>query len=384
MTEKTSFIPYRPKTILNSHKRADHWFWSRYSAYPYVGCQHGCKFCYSREEKYAHNVEPDNFDQIIKVKENAAELLRHALSRKPVDIIFLGDYQPAEKKFGLTRQMLEVCRDMGFPVFMLSRSPLVLRDLDILQEINRQSTATVAFSVISTPDSPNHSIAVQMENHAPHVEGRFTAMREISRAGMLTGTCFMPILPGVCDDDANLEAVVRLTAENGGQFVLAGGLTLADQQKDYFFNVIREQFPAMLPAYSGWYPSGSYAPVRYDWNRIALRIRELCAKFGIRDRIPRPVISGDKFALNKRVVEHLAEKVYELEISGAANQRIWEYRKAAWAIEDLQIDLRLIYSTLGLKGILSIPNLSERIAVEVGEMVDFLCFNISTTTSKSL
>ncbi len=182
MTEKTEFIPYRPKSILNSHKRADHWFWARYSAYPYTGCQHGCKFCYSREEKYAHNVKPDDFDTTIKVKENAADLLRRALNRKPVDIIFTGDYQPAEKKLCLTRQMLEVCRDLGFPVFMLSRSPLVLRDLDILQEINRQSTAAVAFSAISTPESTNHALASQIENLAPRSETRFAAMREIARA----------------------------------------------------------------------------------------------------------------------------------------------------------------------------------------------------------
>ncbi len=369
MTEKTEFIPYRPKSILNSHKRADHWFWARYSAYPYTGCQHGCKFCYSREEKYAHNVKPDDFDTTIKVKENAADLLRRALNRKPVDIIFTGDYQPAEKKLCLTRQMLEVCRDLGFPVFMLSRSPLVLRDLDILQEINRQSTAAVAFSAISTPESTNHALASQIENLAPRSETRFAAMREIARAGILTGTCFMPILPGMCDDDANLEAVVRWTAENGGKFILAGSLTLADQQKEYFFNVLQERFPDLLPRYQSWYPPGSYAPANYSWNRIALRIRELCAKYGIRDRIPRPIIPGDKFTLNKQIVERLANIAYELEIHGAENQQIWAYRKAAWAIEDLEMDIRLVHNMMGLNGIQSIPYVGEQLGLIVKRMV---------------
>jgi len=365
MTDKVCFDPYRPKTILNSHKRADHWFWSRYSAYPYTGCQHGCAFCYARESKYAPYENLDEYSTHIKIKENAADLLRRSLSRKPVDIVCLGDYQPAERKYEITRRMLEVCRELGFPVFMLSRSPLILRDLDILREINAQSPSAVAFSAISTPDSPNHAIAVQMENLAPRVESRFKAMKEIASAGIITGTCFMPILPGVSDDDANLEAVVRWTAENGGQFVLAGSLTLADQQKDFFFSILQDQFPGLVESYQRWYPPGSYAPVNYNWNRVALRIRELCEKYRIKDRIPRPINPADKFALNKRVAERLANQAYELEITGAASHRVWAYRKAAWAVEDLEMDIGLIYNSMGIKGLRMIQNIGTDIAVRI-------------------
>ena len=372
MTNRAVFLPYRPKAILNSHKHPDHWFWSRYSAYPYTGCQHGCKFCYSREVKYAHTVDPQDFDTTIKVKENAADLLRRALVRKPVDILCTGDYQPAEREFGITRQMLEVCRELRFPVFMLSRSPLILRDLDLLRDINAAAPSVAAFSIISTPDSPHHAIARRMENLAPPVETRFAAMREIADAGILTGICFMPILPGVCDDEANLEAVVRATAENGGRFVLAGGLTLADQQKEFFFNFLGANFPDLVPRYRTWYPPGSYDAVNYTWNRIALRIRELCEKYGIRDRMPRPVIPGDKLAVNKRIVELLADKAYELEIHGEANHRVWAYRKAAWVVEDLETDIRLIYSTLGVKGIRSIPDMGEQPGRDVEKMLSGL------------
>lgn len=365
MTEKVTFTPYQPKTILNSHKRADHWFWSRYSAYPYTGCQHGCAFCYARESKYSPYDNADEYSTHIRVKENAADLLRRALGRKPVDIVCLGDYQPAERDYEITRRMLEVCRDLRFPVFMLSRSPLILRDLDILREINARSPSAVAFSAISTPDSPNHAIAVQMENLAPHVEGRFTAMKQIASAGIITGTCFMPILPGVSDDDANLEAVVRWTAENGGQFVLAGSLTLADQQKDFFFSILQDQFPGLVETYRRWYPPGSYAPANYNWNRIALRIREFSRKYGIQDRMPRPVSPTDKFALNKRIAERLANTSYELEITGAAGHCVWAYRKASWAVEDLEMDIRLIYNSMGIKGLRMIPNIGAEIALRL-------------------
>ncbi|GAP12412.1 DNA repair photolyase [Longilinea arvoryzae] len=378
MSRRAVFVPYRPKTILNKYKRADHWFWTRYSAYPYLGCQHGCEFCYCREQKYSPYDDPTDFAYVIKVKENAPELLRRALSRSPVDVVFTADYQPAERKFGLSRQMLEVCRDLGFPVFVLERSALVLRDMDLLQEINQQAPSVVAFSAISTPDSPNHARVRQLEHLAPPVEKRFAAMEAFAKAGFLTGVSFMPILPGLCDDDANLEAVVRWTADHGGKFVLAGGLTLSDQQKDYFFGVLRQRFPDLLALYQRWYPPASYAPRNYPRHRIALRIRALCQKYGIRDRVPRPILPGDKRALNKRIVERLADRVYEMEIHQEPDYHIWAYRKAAWAIEDLEQNIGLIYQTMGLKGLQSIPNVGPLSGKVVEKMLVELQNNRTT------
>jgi DNA repair photolyase len=132
MGRKTVFIPYSPKQVLNKHKRPDHWFWVRYTTHPYIGCQHGCEFCYCRENKYAPYEDMADFAYMIKIKENAPSLMRRALAKTPKDIIFLGDYQPAERKFKISRKMLEVCLELDFPVFILERSPLVLRDLDLL------------------------------------------------------------------------------------------------------------------------------------------------------------------------------------------------------------------------------------------------------------
>ena len=119
MARRATFVPYQPKTILNKSKRADHWFWTRYSAYPYIGCQHGCEFCYCRE-----------------------------------------------RKFGVSRRMLEVCYELGFPVFILERSPLVLRDLDLIQAIHQRARAVVAFSIITAPDSAAYERVRQLEHLA--------------------------------------------------------------------------------------------------------------------------------------------------------------------------------------------------------------------------
>jgi len=370
VVRRTEFVPYRPKTILNKGKRADHWFWSRYSAYPYKGCMHGCEFCYCREEKYYPYDDPRDFAYRILVKENAPELLRRALSRLPVDLVMTGDYQPAEHKFELSRKMLEVCLEMGFPVSVLERSPLVLRDLALLKEINHQAPSVVFFSLISAPDSPSYERVRQMEALAPRMEKRYAAMEQIAEAGILTGASMMPILPGLCDTDENLEATVRWTAEHGGKFVIAAGLTLADQQRDYFFRVLRERFPDLVPLYERLYPTGSYGAVRSgDPHAIARCIRELCRQYGISDRMPRPIIPGDKRALNKRVVEALANQVYSMELENASSQRIWAYRKAAWAIEDTPQDLGLIYRAMGRKGLESIENVGQEMAQVVEDLL---------------
>jgi len=362
MSRRAIFVPYSPKSILNKARRADHWFWTRYSAYPYIGCQHGCAFCYCRERKYAPYDDPEDFAHIIKVKENAPQLLRRALARVPADIVFTGDYQPAERKFMVSKHMLEVCRDLGFPVFVLERSPLVLRDLDLLHEINQGAPSVVAFSILTTPESPNYPGVRKFERLAPAPEKRFTAMAEFAKAGILTGTCLMPVLPGISDDDATLESVVRWTAEHGGRFVLVGALTLADQQRQYFAQVLRLHFPHELSRYRSLYPTGSYAPSG-DFNmRLGRRVRELCRDHGLVDRIPRPIIPGDRRALNKRVVERLANQAYALELEGAPAQRVWAHRKAAWAIEELEQDLGLVYQQMGIKGLQAIPGIGLAMA----------------------
>jgi DNA polymerase/3'-5' exonuclease PolX len=95
---------------------------------------------------------------------------------------------------------------------------------------------------------------------------------------------------------------------------------------------------------------------------MALRLHELCQQFGISDRLPRPIIPGDKRALNKRVVEALANQVYYMELNGQPSRRVWAYRKAAWAIEDTPQDLGLIYRRMGRKGLQSIENVGPRLA----------------------
>jgi len=226
----------------------------------------------------------------------------------------------------------------------------------------------VAFSIISTPDSRNYATICKLEGLAPNAVKRFKAMEQLAREDILTGTVAMPLLPGLCEDDDNLQSLAAWTARYGGKFVLGGGLTLADQQKGFFLRAVNQTCPGILPIYKQSYPEGSYSSFK-SWRSNGVKIHEFCQQVGISDRIPRPIIPGEKRYRNKRIVEQLANQIHELELEAAPNTQIWGYRKAAWAIEDLESDIGLIYKTLGLKGLQSIPNVSVRLAKEIEGML---------------
>jgi DNA repair photolyase len=370
------FVPYQPKRILNLHKHVDGgWFWTKYSAHPYVGCQEGCVYCYWRDEKYnmlardpaASNLA-DPFSQCIKIKTNAAELLRKELSRAQKDVINMGDYQPAEGRYGLSRKMLEVCADLAFPTLVLEKSPLVLKDLDVISKINERAWACVMFSIVRGDSEGYGQI---YEPCAPRIEGRFRAMRKTAETGILTGTAFMPILPYVCDDDSNLEAVVRKTAENGGRFVLAAGLTMSGAQATYFIEALKKREPKLVEKYKQLY-GGAYSPLDTKYvGRIGLKVRELCAKYGISDRMPRYIPDGP-LATNKRIAEQIFNKCYVTELESGPSYKVWAYRRAGWTIDELDQDVFALYKRRGLDGLRALPNIGPSIAAFIAERLDTL------------
>lgn len=352
---------YKADKILNIHKYVDSWFWDKYSAYPYKGCQFGCEFCYNREARYRPYEDPDDFSRVITIKENADELLREELTKVPIDLVAIGDYQPVERKYKLSRKMLEVCLDSGFPIFILERSPLVLRDLDILEDINKKSLGIVAFSIITTKQSKNYSKLRFFEPKSPNVNRRFKAMNRISRKGILTGTVFMPILPYIYDDDRNIEEVIKKTIAYGGNFVVGGGLTLGRGYKKRYFDILEKIDPSLISKYRILYPTYNvYGPDPKYYGEIAQKVAELCEKYEISDRIPRPIsFFPEKLRLNKKIAEIFFDKEYRLEIKNKSVYRAWAYRKAAWALESLEENVFEIYREKGLKGLVGIKGIGD-------------------------
>jgi DNA repair photolyase len=363
---KPTYQEYRARRVLNVHKHVDDWFFDKYSAHPYIGCSFGCEFCYSREARYLGGRDPEMFDRIVRVKVNAPERLGRELAGRRADVISCGDWQvPAEEDYRLSRQMLEVVLDSGFPLFIVERSPLLTRDLDLLVKINRRSWVGVVFS-ISTLDA---TVKRAFEPRSPGVRLRLRAMAELAEAGILVGTALMPILPGVADDDGHLEEVIVATEDHGGQFVLASGLTMSGSQAERVWRVVDRFFPCARPVYQRLYAGGNYAPPWEYGGDLGRRVRDLCHKHGLADRMPRWIEPGP-LGVNRWVAERLFLKVWELQLEDADERRIWAYRRAAWTVDELPLSLEKLYREQGQEGLKALPGLGERISTLVARHLE--------------
>jgi len=365
---KLEFQEYQARKIVNVHKHVDGpWFWGKYTAHPYVGCRSGCEFCYARGERYLRR-DPETFDTLIGVKINAVELLRDELPKLARDVISVGDWQrPAEDRYRLSRGMLEVVRDLGFPLFIVERSPLLTRDLDLLVDINARAWVGVTYSISSVDPALKRAF----EPRSPGVQLRLRAMARLADAGILVGANLMPVLPFVGDDEAHLEDVVRAVKDHGGAFVLGGGLTMDGVQAKRSLAAACRLDPALEPRWREFYVwdvggKPSYSPPGAYNARLGLLIRELCARHGILDRMPRYIAPGP-LAVNKRIAERLFLKTYDLELEQAKEYRLWAYRKAAWTVDELDESIGDIYATKGEAGLQALPGIGKSIAAQIAK-----------------
>jgi DNA repair photolyase len=365
---KLEFQEYRTRKIVNVHRHVDGpWFWDRYSAHPYMGCRSGCEFCYLRGNRYLGRRDPDSFDSLIQVKTNAVERLRKELLRLSPDVIACGDWQqPAEERYRLSRGMLEVVCDLGFPLFILERSPLLTRDLDLLAEINRKTWVGVVLSV----GSIDPSLKQAFEPRSPGTKRRFTAMERLASSGILVGTAMMPIIPFLGDGEDHLEDVIRTTKDHGGSFVMGGGLTMDGIQAQRSLEVVRRLDPTVEDSWRTlyqWKAGGEpqYGPRRDYRARLGRLVRELCSRHGLKDRMPRYVGSGP-LAVNKRVAERLFLRTYDLELEEAEGYRVWAYRKAAWTVDDWSGGVGNLYEGKGEVGLMELPGIGKNLAREIG------------------
>ncbi len=364
---KLEFQEYRARKIVNVHKHVDGpWFWGKYTAHPYVGCRSGCEFCYFRGTRYLGRRHPDTFDTLIQVKVNAVELLRQELPDLEREVISVGDWQrPAEDRYRLSRGMLEVVRDAGFPLFIVERSPLLTRDLDLLAEINKGAWVSVLFSVSSL----DPALKQAFEPRSPGVKRRLEAMEKLANAGIYVGTSMMPVFPFIGDDEKPLEELVRATKDHGGRCVLAGGLTMDDVQAQRSLKVARRLDPTLEDRWRDlydWEPGDkpNYSPPPAYNARLGLLVRQLCARHGLLDRMPRYVAPGP-LAVNKRIAERLFLKTYDLELEQARGYRIWAYRKAAWTVDEWPESVADIYHDRGEAGLRELPGIGESLAGQI-------------------
>jgi DNA repair photolyase len=262
-----------------------------WSLNPYMGCVHRCTFCYVRAfEQRADRPADHRYGTSIRVKVNVAEVLRAELARRSWhgEGIAIGaatdPYQPAEGRYKLTRACLEVLAAAANPFHIITRGPMIVRDVDVLAEASRRADVSVTFSVPTVDDE----IWRTTEPGTAPPRQRLRALRELVDAGVRASVGMAPLLPGLSDAPERLAEVVRAARDAGACGVWANVLYLKPGTREHFLECLARDWPELLPEYEELYRGRAY--VRNDVAAEArTAVRDLARAAGVRDRRPEPL-----------------------------------------------------------------------------------------------
>lgn len=283
------------KSILNKKKRRDSWFLDEYTLNLYSACAFNCLYCYIRGSKFGENLAKS-----LSVKANAIPLLEKQLAARARKGQFgyivvssaTDPYLGLEEELQLTRQALAVIAAHRFPVHMITKSPLILRDLDLLEAIRRQANVPadlaaqgmdgviVSFSFSSLDDE----VGAIFEPGAPSPTQRLDALRQVAAAGFRTGVSLMPLLPFISDTAHHLGFMLQQFKAAGARYLLPSTLTLfgsgkADS-KTLTLNAVQKYYPHLLEKYARWFAEAEGMPAHYQ-AAFMKKIGELCVRHGI-------------------------------------------------------------------------------------------------------
>jgi DNA repair photolyase len=266
----------------------------------YRGCQFACAYCDGMSEYY----HVDNYTSHVRAKTNAPEILRKELKkilsskpRKTLDDYSIGErdpkrpiigisggvsdsYQQAEKKYRITEKVLQVILEYRLPVFLLTKSDLVLRDIELLKEINETAFASVCFSIAW----PEDGVKSKLEPYSPPIDLRLDAMKELRGEGIRGGVMAMPIVPFIGDSKEDMTKIARQCRDHKAEFVLFSGMTLKPgRQKTYFLNTIKKHFPEKLNEIRNCYSNNNTYGVPRDGAALnpSMMGPSICEEVGV-------------------------------------------------------------------------------------------------------
>jgi DNA repair photolyase len=257
-----------------------------WSLNPYTGCAHRCTFCYVRAfERRADRPADDRYGRSIRVKLNVADVLARELGRRSWqrETVAIGaatdPYQPAEGRYRLTRACIEVLGRFSTPFSIITRGPLIVRDVDVLRQAALRAQVSVTFSIPTV----DQDVWRKTEPGTAPPRQRLRALTELVEAGIKVGVGMAPILPGLSDRPEQLAEVVKAAREAGATGIWANLLYLAPGTKEHFLEALSRDWPEQLERYEELYARGAYLP-RAEVEPVRLQVRELAREHGVRDR----------------------------------------------------------------------------------------------------
>lgn len=369
------------KSLLRTSSRVDSWFLSSWGMNLYRGCAHDCADCDGRAEKYRVQ---EHFASGVGVKTNALDVLWAELGIakqepkveelwpeltasprapriRPAGFVMVGggvgdSYQPLEETYRLTRGVLSILADVNLPVHILTKSTLVLRDIDVLRRIDG---SLVSFSVSSVDDE----LAAKLEPGASPPSARLRAISALKEHGIASGLYLVPVIPFLSDTDDAIEAAVAAAQRAGADFVVFGGMTMKEgRQKEHFIAQLRKHYPSVVEEVLGLYENRDpWGAARGDYYaEIMARFGRAALGHGVSPRIPLRLFRGLLQPKDLAVV--LLEHIHAaLELEGKASP----YRYAAFRLSRLKEPM-----DVARRHVARIQGIGEAVASVIEEILD--------------
>ncbi len=294
---KYGFKEKNVKTLLNKSKECRGIFLGEYSLNPYLGCSFDCKYCYINGSKYADSTKS------FYIKSNARNILKthikKMVKKEERGVFLIGSatdpYIDVEKELFLTRDILKLFARFKFPVHLVTKSDLILRDVDVLNRINEEAILPKDISnldskVITTFSfsTTDEKIAKLFEPNAPSPKKRLKTMKKLKNEGFLVGVSLMPMLPYISDTKLAIDKMLDKFLDSGCDYVFGGGLTLFGEDdndsKTKYYKILKEHFPDLVKPTEDIFKNKEY-PIGSYQNKIYKRLSDISKKQGIRNHI---------------------------------------------------------------------------------------------------
>jgi len=287
------------KSVLNKQKQRDSWFLTDYSVNPYEGCSCNCLYCYIRGSKYG-----ENMDNGLSVKSNVLEVLEKQLQLRAkkgqYGFVVVGSatdaYLHHEEKWRLTEGVLKLLLKYQFPVFISTKSKLVLRDVELLKQIDKVAvlpedlTRSLGRGVIlsTSLSTMNEEITRMLAPGAATPIGRLETLQELRQHGFLCGVNAIPVLPWISDTKEELEKIISSAKNYGAHYILVGGLTLFGKNpadsKTLYYEFLNRYDPGLMPEYERMYGIDFSPSTKYQ-QELKQKAERICAKYNLRTTI---------------------------------------------------------------------------------------------------
>ena len=260
-----------------------------WSLNPWSGCAHKCVYCFARayHARYREKNVGSDFDSNVEVRVNIADVLRKELHRRRDGSLAIGTatdpYQPIEGKYQLTRRCLEALVDHPMPTSIVTKGPLVVRDIDVLKRLDEKTDLTVYFSVPCVDED----IVRKTDPGTAPPRQRLRALRMLREAGIDAAVLCMPVLPGISDSEESLDAAARAASEAGATAFRHRPLKIDVEIQQYHYDFLETEFPVVVPRYAALYQGGVHPAKNYE-RELEERVRRVRARYEFCERPARP------------------------------------------------------------------------------------------------